>query len=101
KLLRAIQEKRVRKVGATGEDPVDVRMICATHQNLSALVEAGKFRQDLYFRLNVIELKMPSLKECREDIPVLAESMLARMGGSDGAAPRLSRAAQTALSDSD
>src|SRR5450756_948964 len=97
KLLRAIQEKRVRKVGATGEDPVDVRMICATHQNLSALVEAGKFRQDLYFRLNVIELKMPSLKECREDIAALAESMLARMGGPDGDAPRLSKAAQAEL----
>jgi two-component system response regulator PilR (NtrC family) len=97
KLLRAIQEKRVRKVGATSEDPVDVRMICATHQNLGALVEAGKFRQDLYFRLNVIELNMPSLKECHEDIAALAESMLARMGGPDGAAPRLSKAAQAEL----
>jgi len=97
KLLRAIQEKRVRKVGATGEDPVDVRMICATHQDLTALVEAGKFRQDLYFRLNVIELKMPSLKECREDIAALAESLLARMGGEDGAAPRLSKPAQAEL----
>jgi two-component system response regulator PilR (NtrC family) len=97
KLLRAIQEKRVRKVGATSEDPSDVRFICATHQNLTALVETGKFRQDLYFRLNVIELKMPSLKECREDIPVLAQSMLVRMGGSDGAARRLSQAAQAEL----
>jgi two-component system response regulator PilR (NtrC family) len=97
KLLRAIQEKRVRKVGATAEDPVDVRMICATHQSLAALVEAGKFRQDLYFRLNVIELKMPSLKECREDIAVLADSMLARMGGPDAVAPRLSKAAQAEL----
>ncbi len=97
KLLRTIQEKRVRKVGATGEDPLDVRMICATHQNLTALVEAGKFRQDLYFRLNVIELKMPSLKECREDIPVLADSMLARMGGPDAAVPRLSKAALAEL----
>jgi two-component system response regulator PilR (NtrC family) len=97
KLLRAIQEKRVRKVGATGEDPVDMRMICATHQNLGALVEAGKFRQDLYFRLNVIELKMPSLKECREDIAALAESMLTRMGRPDGDAPRLSKAAQAEL----
>jgi two-component system response regulator PilR (NtrC family) len=97
KLLRAIQEKRVRKVGATGEDPVDVRMICATHQNLSALVESGRFRQDLYFRLNVIELNMPSLRECREDIPTLAESMLARLGGKDGDAPRLSEAARAEL----
>ena len=56
KLLRAIQEKRVRKVGATQEEPVDVRIICATHQNLAGMVEAGRFRQDLYYRLNVIEL---------------------------------------------
>jgi two-component system, NtrC family, response regulator PilR len=97
KLLRAIQEKQVRKVGATGEDPVDVRMICATHQNLTALVETGKFRQDLYFRLNVIELKMPSLKECREDIPALAQAMLQRLAGAEGRAPRLSSPAQAAL----
>ena len=101
KLLRAIQEKRVRKVGATAEDAVDVRMICATHQNLTALVEAGKFRQDLYFRLNVIELKMPSLKECREDIPTLAQAMLERLAGADGGAPSLSAAAQTALVEYD
>jgi two-component system, NtrC family, response regulator PilR len=79
KLLRAIQEKRVRKVGATAEDPVDVRIICATHQNLGALVEAGKFRQDLYYRLNVIELRMPPIRECREDIPELAKAILGRL----------------------
>jgi len=101
KLLRAIQEKRVRKVGATAEDPVDVRMICATHQNLTALVETGQFRQDLYFRLNVIELKMPSLKECREDIAALAEAMLARVIGPEGDAPHLSKAAQAALESYD
>src|SRR5512135_3932247 len=66
KLLRAIQEKKVRKVGSTQEEPVDVRIISATHKKLAAAVEAGRFRQDLYFRLNVIELKMPSLKDCRE-----------------------------------
>jgi two-component system response regulator PilR (NtrC family) len=101
KLLRAIQEKGVRKVGATAEDPVDVRMICATHQNLTALVEAGRFRQDLYFRLNVIELKMPSLKECREDIAALAKVMLARVVGPGGDVPRLSKAAQAALESYD
>lgn len=101
KLLRAIQEKRVRKVGATDEDAVDVRMICATHQNLTALVESGRFRQDLYFRLNVIELKMPSLKECREDIPALAQSMLVRMAGADRQALRLSTEAQEALAGYD
>ncbi len=98
KLLRAIQEKRVRKVGATAEDAVDVRMICATHQNLTALVEAGTFRQDLYFRLNVIELRMPSLQECREDIPALAHAMLERLAPAGSQAPRLSAAAQAALS---
>src|SRR6202008_2165064 len=79
KLLRAIQEKRVRKVGATQEDPVDVRVISATHQNLAALVETGRFRRDLYYRLNVIELKMPSLRECREDVKIIAETMLERL----------------------
>ncbi len=97
KLLRAIQEKRVRKVGATAEDQVDVRMICATHQDLAALVETGKFRQDLYFRLNVIELQMPSLKECREDIPALAQSVLARLREEDASPPRLSKAALAEL----
>jgi two-component system response regulator PilR (NtrC family) len=87
KLLRAIQEKRVRKVGATLEEPVDVRIICATHQDLRALVEAGRFRQDLFYRLNVIELKMPALRECREDIPVLAERILARLARDAGVAP--------------
>ena len=92
KLLRAIQEKRVRKVGATAEDPVDVRLICATHQNLAALVESGKFRQDLYYRLAVIELRMPPLRECREDIPVLAAAILARLGDEpDASSRRLSK----------
>lgn len=94
KLLRAIQEKRVRKVGATQEEPVDVRIISATHQNLSRLVEAGRFRQDLFYRLNVIELKMPPLRDCREDIPQIAESILARIARSSGTAPaQLSEAA--------
>ena len=78
KLLRAIQEKRVRKVGATGEDPVDVRIMCATHRNLAACVESGRFRQDLYYRLAVIELRMPPLRECREDIGTLARAILER-----------------------
>ncbi|MEZ5616571.1 MAG: sigma-54 dependent transcriptional regulator [Rhodocyclaceae bacterium] len=79
KLLRAIQEKRVRKVGAHTEDPVDVRIISATHQNLRDLVAAARFRQDLFYRLDVIELKMPSLRECSEDIPLLAGRVLARL----------------------
>ena len=79
KLLRAIQEKRVRKVGATAEEAVDVRVICATHQDLKALVEQGRFRQDLFYRLNVIELRMPALRECRDDIPMLARHILERL----------------------
>ena len=100
KLLRAIQEKRVRKVGATAEDPVDVRIISATHQNLKEWVAAGRFRQDLFYRLDVIELKMPSLRECREDIPLLAESILARLARESGMPmPRLTTGALKALGD--
>lgn len=79
KLLRAIQEKRVRKVGATAEEPVDVRIISATHQNLSQCVSAGRFRQDLFYRLNVIELELPPLRERREDVPLLAQAVLERL----------------------
>ena len=94
KLLRAIQEKRVRKVGATREDPVDVRVISATHQDLAARVEAGNFRQDLYYRLNVIELKMSPLRESREDIAVIAAAILERLAGQAGTpVARLSAAA--------
>ncbi|MBZ0092778.1 MAG: sigma-54-dependent transcriptional regulator [Burkholderiales bacterium] len=90
KLLRAIQEKKVRKVGSTQEDPVDVRIISATHQNLAECVAAGRFRQDLYYRLNVIELRMPALREMREDIPVIARSLLQRLAAQMGqAAPEL------------
>ena len=99
KLLRAIQEKRVRKVGATQEDPVDVRIICATHQNLAALVAAGRFRQDLFYRINVIELPMPPLRECREDIGAIAGAILQRIAAHAGSSPaRLSAAALDALS---
>jgi two-component system response regulator PilR (NtrC family) len=79
KLLRAIQEKKVRKVGSPSEDPVDVRLISATHKNLPGLVESGEFRQDLFYRLHVIELSMPPLREMREDIPVVAHAILARL----------------------
>ena len=76
KLLRAIQEKAVRPIGASGEVLVDVRILSATHQVLKPLVEVGKFRSDLFFRLNVIELPLPSLRERREDIPLLANGFL-------------------------
>jgi two-component system response regulator PilR (NtrC family) len=87
KLLRAIQEKRVRKVGSTQEDPVDVRIICATHQNLATLVSAGRFRQDLFYRINVIELKMPPLRECREDVALIAGEIVKRLAAPSGAPP--------------
>jgi two-component system response regulator PilR (NtrC family) len=81
KLLRAIQERRVRKVGATQEEPVDVRIISATHQDLHACVSKGSFRQDLYYRLNVIELRLPPLRERLDDIELLSNAILLRLAG--------------------
>ncbi|HTS21233.1 MAG TPA: sigma-54 dependent transcriptional regulator [Casimicrobiaceae bacterium] len=95
KLLRAIQEKMVRKVGSTQEEPVDVRIISATHKKLPALVDAGEFRQDLFYRLHVIELAMPSLREMREDIPTIADAILRKL--SRAAPARLDDAAVKAL----
>jgi len=80
KLLRAIQERRVRKIGATAEEPVDVRIISATHKNLEKLVEAGQFRQDLFYRLNVIELRLAPLRERLDDLEELVGAILARLG---------------------
>ena len=98
KLLRAIQERRVRKVGASVEEPVDVRLVSATHQDLGALVTAGRFRQDLFYRLNVIELRVPGLRERLDDLPVLAESILARISERAGSRrAHLSPAAAAAL----
>ena len=79
KLLRAIQEGGVRKLGSTREERVDVRIVSATHRDLAAEVRAGRFRQDLYFRLQVIELQVPPLRARREDIPLLCEAILARL----------------------
>src|SRR6266550_525026 len=95
KLLRAIQEKKVRKVGATTEEPVDVRIISATHKKLPALVDAGEFRQDLFYRLHVIELAMPSLREMREDIPSIADAILKKLAR--GMPAKLDPQAATAL----
>ncbi len=81
KLLRAIQEKRVRKVGCATEEDVDVRIISATHRKLKECVDAATFRQDLFYRLNVIELKMPALRERQEDIPLLVEAALRKLSG--------------------
>lgn len=85
KLLRAIQEKKVRRIGATQEEPVDVRILSATHHDLAKCVQQGEFRQDLYYRLNVISLQMPSLREMREDIPEIACRILERLRGSSNA----------------
>ena len=81
KLLRAIQERRVRKIGATAEEPVDVRIISATHKDLAKCVETGSFRQDLFYRLNVIELTLPPLRERLDDLPLLVDAILARLAG--------------------
>ncbi len=84
KLLRAIQEKAVRPVGSATEQSVDVRILSATHKNLATLVEDGRFRQDLYYRINVIELHVPPLRERREDIPQLTEHTLHKLARQTG-----------------
>lgn len=84
KLLRAIQEKSIRPVGAATEVPVDVRILSATHKDLGDLVEDGRFRHDLYYRINVIELRVPPLRERRSDLPQLAASILARLARTHG-----------------
>ena len=84
KLLRAIQERRVRPLGETQEEPVDVRIVSATHKDLSTEVQAGRFRQDLYYRLNVIEIIVPPLRERREDLPALCQTLLARIAADAG-----------------
>jgi two-component system response regulator PilR (NtrC family) len=79
KLLRAIQERTVRPLGSAQEDTVDVRIVSATHKDLAAEVQAGTFRQDLYYRLNVIEILVPALRERREDLPALCKALLGRI----------------------
>ncbi len=102
KLLRAIQEKRVRPVGAEEEVAVDCRILSATHKNLAALVEAGDFRQDLYYRINVIEITVPPLRERRSDIPLLTDHFLAARAAEFGVGvPRLGAAARAALAGHD
>ena len=96
KLLRALQERRVRKIGESREDPVDVRVVCASHQNLARLVAAGRFREDLFYRLNVLELRMPTLRERAEDVPVLAGVLLEQLASRYGD-PRPKRLTRPAL----
>jgi two-component system response regulator PilR (NtrC family) len=84
KLLRAIQERQVRSLGSTQEDAVDVRIVSATHKDLAADVHAGRFRQDLYYRLNVIEILVPPLRERRDDLPELCAALLSRIAQESG-----------------
>jgi two-component system response regulator PilR (NtrC family) len=98
KLLRLIQEKTARPIGEQREMPVDVRVLSATHKNLAELVAQGRFREDLYYRINVIEIRVPALREHREDIPELADAMLQRLSSRLGLpAPRISLQARAAL----
>lgn len=91
KLLRVIQERRVRPLGGVQEDAVDVRLVSATHRDLSTLVQTSQFRQDLFYRLNVIELRTPALRERREDLPELARALMRRICKESGQpAPALS-----------
>ncbi len=98
KLLRVIQEKKVRRLGDTQEEAIDVRIISATHRSLSQQVEAGEFRQDLFYRLNVIEMKMPSLREIPEDIPRMVGEIVERLARQSGAPkPEFTEEAMLAL----
>jgi two-component system, NtrC family, response regulator PilR len=98
KLLRVIQEKAVRPVGEQREVPIDVRVLSATHKSLGELVSQGRFREDLYYRINVIELQVPALRDHAEDILDLATNMLQRLSARSGVPlPRLSAEARTAL----
>ncbi len=98
KLLRAIQEKAVRPIGGRDEIPVDVRILSATHKNLGHLVEQGQFRQDLFYRINVIELRVPPLRERRGDVPLLSAFILKALAGKSGEnVGQLSPAARDAL----
>lgn len=97
KLLRAIQEKAVRRIGDARETFVDVRIICATHKNLEALVDSGAFRQDLYYRLNVVTLHMPPLREMREDLGGLILRLLNKYRDGVPGGYKLSPKAQEAL----
>jgi two-component system response regulator PilR (NtrC family) len=100
KLLRAIQEKTVRPVGASEEQHTDIRLLSATHKDLANEVEIGNFRQDLYYRINVIDVRVPSLRERLEDVPALTKNILTRIGTAHGTAEaRLENSAVNALNN--
>ena len=97
KLLRAIQEKSIRPIGSDTEQPIDVRILSATHKNLPQLVEQGNFRQDLYYRINVIELPLPPLRERAEDITQLAKHILQKLNAENNSPTKLTDTALKAL----
>ena len=98
KLLRVIQEKRFRRLGDTVEEAIDVRIISATHRSLAEQVQAGEFRQDLFYRLNVIEMRMPSLREIPEDIPLMVARVVDRLARQNGVGvPAITEEAMLAL----
>ncbi len=97
KLLRALQEKKIRPVGDHQEIPVNVRLLSATHRNLAAMVQEGSFRQDLYYRINVIDLNLPPLRERKSDIPILINHTLEKLTDKNSDIPKLSPAAFKAL----
>ena len=100
KLLRAIQEKTIRPVGASEEQHTDIRLLSATHKDLANEVEIGNFRQDLYYRINVIDVRVPSLRERLEDVPALTKNILTRIGTEHGTAEaRLENSAVNALNN--
>lgn len=100
KLLRVIQEKTVRPVGESKETPIDARILSATHKPLAAEVAAGRFREDLFYRVNVIEIRVPPLRERLEDVPELVDSILQKLGKESARpAPALTNAAMKALAE--
>jgi two-component system response regulator HydG len=99
KLLRALQEKEIRPVGATHRVPINCRILAATNRDLAAMVEQGRFRKDLYYRLNVVALRIPPLRDRREDIPLLTAYFLDRMNRNSGAKYVLSDDALRTMSE--
>jgi transcriptional regulator with GAF, ATPase, and Fis domain len=97
RLLRVLQERTVQPVGGTGREPVDVRILCATHRDLARRVEEGQFRQDLYYRISVLTITVPPLRERGEDILLLARAFLDRLGGQGSAVTGFTREAREAL----
>src|SRR5262249_7964827 len=98
KLLRVLQEREIERVGGRRRVSIDVRVLAATHANLGARIARGEFREDLYYRLRVVEIGLPPLRERREDIPRLVRSFLARSAAREGRdAPALDREAYAAL----